>query len=1219
MARTGSDQIIQRKSVSRKFFEMMRGNMMSRVSGFLREVVVASFFGASRATDVFAIAFTIPTLFRRILGEDMVEKAFLPSFRQLVAAGEHEKAWRLASKMFSLMVLTLLMIMGILYLVTPDLVRLIGAGLEEKAFKEAVIMTYILLPFMVLIGMAAFVGGLLLFMDATDVYGFAPVMLSVGVIAGVVLLSRKIGIYALAVGFLLGGLLQLLYQLPYLYKRSREYRGKLRFNLVGGDKIPEISIVGKQSGWIFLQSISSKTVEIVDRLLASYLVAGSVAALYFAQRLIQLPNAILSLALSRAYVTDLNDYAQKRDWISFKRTIVDGLKASFTLMIPVTALLVGLSEPITVLVFKRGVFGAKSVAITSVAFTYYSLGLVGMAVYNNYTRIFPALNKNQWPVLTSIVAAIVNVVLNIMLVRTPLAHGGIALASSLAFTLNACLLFVLLNRELKILGAATIGFDDVKDVLLPVSLGALVSGMVVHECYRGWLKVSDGFAVNWQMVFDWQAVLGIGIAGIAGAAIFILVIGYWGRFRKKRGKRVLLTGGGTGGHVNPALAIAEAIKEKEQDVDFLYVGVRGKAESVIVTRTGYPIKYIDAVAFPGFRPSPALVKFLATLGLGMIKSFWILTNYQPEWIIGTGGYVCAPIIFTHTIMKYLGMSKAKVFIHEQNSVPGKLNALVGRFADKVFLTFPQTVEHFPRNGVVVGYPVRRSVKVVAKEEALASLDFKIPEGSKVVFVFGGSQGARTINRAIVDALREFINWDGKIFIIHGMGILRSGEYDAVEDTEKRLKERYSEEELKEINKFYYRKDYFHNIGDIYAVSDLIVCRSGAGSLNEISMVGKPALIIPKANLPGDHQVMNARAMKRAGAAEIIFEDTVIEDGVILEKVEGSFLAKKIKELVSDEDRLRVLAENSRKFMRRRALERIVNEIYGRESCDDGVENNDRLLNPLLSNSQLLSRLSAAYNKASANSYHPLDVIKDVDDLQYYRHRAAALLTHQDWWWRNIGVKLVGLLKYQDKIPTLLYMLTDRTPVSPIKRFLGGDFNEVGFIRRNVLTSLRIIDYWDEEIEEVVLQAFNDPYYEVVANAARTGEYFANRLKWPLRWQKVLIEKLNDRHLEIVTSCASALGAIGVDEEAMQSLIRLSSRLEWQIRDASLRAIRKLLKRGIVRADEKLFFSLSKFILTSTDFRPFFSIKESYRMVTKEIEMLIEKRKRAESEEQGKSN
>ena len=106
-----------------------------------------------------------------------------------------------------------------------------------------------------------------------------------------------------------------------------------------------------------------------------------------------------------------------------------------------------------------------------------------------------------------------------------------------------------------------------------------------------------------------------------------------------------------------------------------------------------------------------------------------------------------------------------------------------------------------------------------------------------------------------------------------------------------------------LDGFYYRQDYFHNIADVYSISDLIVCRSGAGSLNEISRMGKPAFLIPKANLPGDHQVMNARAMKHSGATEILFEDTIVEDGKVLEKLEGKLLAERILRLLEDLERL----------------------------------------------------------------------------------------------------------------------------------------------------------------------------------------------------------------------------------------------------------------------------------------------------------------------------
>ena len=229
-----------RKPFSSKFFEMVQGNLISRVFGFLREIAVAFYFGASRATDLFAIAFTIPTLFRRILGEDMVEKAFLPSFRQLIAAGEYRRAWILASRIFNLMLLLLLLMMGVFYLLTPRLVRLIGAGLAASELHQAAVMTYFILPFMVAIGLASFVGGLLLFLDATATYALAPVMLSVGVILGIILLKPYLGMYSMAVGFVLGGALQFLFQIPILIWASRRSNLGIRYIAATGEKVPEL-------------------------------------------------------------------------------------------------------------------------------------------------------------------------------------------------------------------------------------------------------------------------------------------------------------------------------------------------------------------------------------------------------------------------------------------------------------------------------------------------------------------------------------------------------------------------------------------------------------------------------------------------------------------------------------------------------------------------------------------------------------------------------------------------------------------------------------------------------------------------------------------------------------------------------------------------------------------------------------------------------------------
>lgn len=662
-----------------------------------------------------------------------------------------------------------------------------------------------------------------------------------------------------------------------------------------------------------------------------------------------------------------------------------------------------------------------------------------------------------------------------------------------------------------------------------------------------------------------------------------------------REARVILTGGGTGGHVNPALAIAEGIKRKEPDTRFLYVGVSGKAESVIVRRAGYPLKFVTSEGFPGLRPSVKLVRFLGKLLVGMGQSLIILFRFAPRWVIATGGYVSAPIILATLLLRALRLSPTKVFLHEQNSVPGQLNAFLGRWADRVLLTFPQTLTFFPKNGVVVGYPIRYSISPRPREEALHSLPCKVPEGRRVVFVFGGSQGARTINRAIVDALRYLIPYRERLFIIHGTGLSKSEGYDAEADTRKRLETSFSTDEKWLLETFYYRQDYYHNIADVYSVSDLVVCRSGAGSLNEISRLGKPSLLIPKANLPGDHQVMNARAMKHAGATEIVFEDTVVEAGEVLEKVEGEVLARKILSLLNDPERLREMAARSRSFLRRHSNERILSELYGDHSYNNGTGFHSIPFRPLLTNSRLLTLLNAAYEKAGGH-YDPLEVIGDEDDLHYYRHRAAGLLSHEAWQDRNLGVKLIGLTQYREKIPTLLHMLIDRTPTSRIKRLFGGDFRQVGFIRRNIVHALQVLNCFNATIEKHLLIAAEDPYFEVRSQVCRVATHFGPFLAGKEEWFQALRKCIRDKSFEVTVEAAKALGEIGSDGRALEVLLELREDLRWQVRDAALKGIKRLIERRVISPSAEIRSQLATFLLTATDFRPHFSIKETFKTI-----------------------
>jgi UDP-N-acetylglucosamine--N-acetylmuramyl-(pentapeptide) pyrophosphoryl-undecaprenol N-acetylglucosamine transferase len=660
--------------------------------------------------------------------------------------------------------------------------------------------------------------------------------------------------------------------------------------------------------------------------------------------------------------------------------------------------------------------------------------------------------------------------------------------------------------------------------------------------------------------------------------------------------RVVLTGGGTGGHVNPALAIAEGIKSREPETRFLYIGVKNKAESVIVNKAGYELRFVYSEGYPGIGPSFRTLRFLFKLGLGIAQSIIILIEFAPKWIIATGGYVSAPVIIAAILLKKLKIAPVRIFLHEQNSIPGQLNALMGRWADKVLLTFPQTLCFFP-NATVAGYPIRHSIVAIPPEQARKRLSFEIPQGRDVIFAFGGSQGARTINRAIVDALPFLLEYRDRLFIIHGSGLASSVEYDAAADTERRIEKTLSPEQRALLGELYYRQDYFHDIAEIYSVSSLIVCRSGAGSLNEISRIGKPALLIPKVNLPGDHQVMNARAMKSFGAAEVLFEDTVMENGELLEKLDGRVLAQKILSLLENPALLRSMGEKSRDFLRRKAIERILSEIYGDMRFMDGNGHQVTAFRDLAGNAQLLQMLSTAYSLLGRD-FDPASVVDDPDDLAYYRHRAAGLLSRKGWQDRNLGIKLIGLTRYREKIPTLLKMLSDRTPVSKIKKFFGGDFEQVGFIRRNIVQALQVMDHFDSDVEKHLLAALKDPYFEVRVQACRSAAHFGPFLAGNKSWINGIAERLEDDCFEVVIEAARALGEIGTDREAAEALFSMNESHYWQVRNAALCGLKKMIERGVVEASEELLSRTSSFILTSTDFRPHFEIKETYAAVRK---------------------
>ena len=658
--------------------------------------------------------------------------------------------------------------------------------------------------------------------------------------------------------------------------------------------------------------------------------------------------------------------------------------------------------------------------------------------------------------------------------------------------------------------------------------------------------------------------------------------------------RILLTGGGTAGHVNPALAIGRALGDEQ--TRYLYVGVRGRAEADVVPREGIPISFVRASAFPGTRPSWQWLRFLTNLAFGVLVSLFVIRRFRPDIIVGTGGFASAPVMLAAALLRRVGLCRAGIFVHEQNAAPGRLNLLVGRLADRVFVSFSETLAAFPANGVLAGYPLRRRIQAVEREAARQSLDFAVPGGRIVIFAFGGSQGARTINQAVADALGFLLPHRDRVFIIHGTGLRRSqGGYDPGDEAARRIRERYSEAQIREIETFYVARPYFHEIERVYALADLVVVRGGAGTLNEIASLGLPAVVVPKVNLPGEHQVMNARALARTGGAVVLYEETLERDGALVEELDGQILASTIVALL-EPARLEAMAKASRQFVQQDAI-----EVIRRAVCGESTEpvtmpaavSRDAV--PVVAtNAALVAKLEQA-RAARRSGYRIETEIPSADDRAYYIRRAASRLASASWEARNTAVKLIGLLQAREKLHLVVALLEDRRPAAWYKRLFGGDFEQVGFIRRNALTAIARLGVMPSEVEDVLMAALTDPYYEARAEAARTIATLEGTLSDPARTRLTagLIARLHDPWLEVAATAAEALGRAGGSNDALPALLALQRYRYWMVRAAGLRGLLFLIERGRAGDLATLEQQVRGFVLTATDFRPEFTIRSAY--------------------------
>ncbi len=363
-------------------------------------------------------------------------------------------------------------------------------------------------------------------------------------------------------------------------------------------------------------------------------------------------------------------------------------------------------------------------------------------------------------------------------------------------------------------------------------------------------------------------------------------------------KKIILAGGGTGGHIYPAIAIAAGLKEKLPDSNILFVGTDRGLEKELVKNAGFPLKTIRV---KGFRRKLSFDTFvsLKELAYGAIDSINIIKKEKPDIVIGTGGYVAGPVVFFASLM---GVHSV---IHEQNVAPGVTNRILSHFADRIAISFPDSKKYFPKGRTVLtGNPVRKEITRGDRLRALKKFGFSpnIP----VVLCFGGSQGAARINDAmfyVIDAIKDTKRFQ----LIHITG---KNQYEKI----KRLL----------VNKGIYPdrsghiivRPYIYEMQDAYAAADLVISRAGALSISELNICGKPAILIPLPTATNHHQDINANFMEENGAAIIVSE----------EKLSGEKLLETIENIIFNDDCLHRMSMASRNLAREDALEKILAEI-----------------------------------------------------------------------------------------------------------------------------------------------------------------------------------------------------------------------------------------------------------------------------------------------------
>ena len=349
--------------------------------------------------------------------------------------------------------------------------------------------------------------------------------------------------------------------------------------------------------------------------------------------------------------------------------------------------------------------------------------------------------------------------------------------------------------------------------------------------------------------------------------------------------RIIIAGGGTGGHVFPAISIAEEISQRNHKDEILFVGTQKGMENELVQKNGYQIRHISSRGFVGRGIMKTFAAFFSAFK-GLLESVSIIRNYKPDVVLGVGGYVSGPFLLASFLVR------KPTAICEQNTVPGVTNRILGKIVDKIFVSYDSSIQYFPSNKVLVtGNPIRKNI--------LQTSEITRNSDSISILIFGGSQGAKSLNRAVPEAVSRIVHEN--ISIVHQTG---KNDFDYVKNS-------YNENGVDaEVIEF------IDDMSGAYAIADLVIGRAGAGTIAEITALGKPSILVPFPYAAHNHQYENAKILDEEGACALIEDKVATPENI----------ARTLTNLL-DRDKLNVMSSNAKRLGHPEASKKIVDELY----------------------------------------------------------------------------------------------------------------------------------------------------------------------------------------------------------------------------------------------------------------------------------------------------